>query len=71
VYIAGGGGTSDANLDAKRGAARSIRRPLQTTTADYGAILVYGPSASGLVAPTSVIPASTLGITPTSLAVTH
>jgi hypothetical protein len=71
VYIAGSGETSDANLDAKRRAARSIRRPLQTTTADYGAILVYGPSASGLVAPTSVIPASTLGITPTSLAVTH
>ena len=85
VYIAGAAGPSDANLDARlrRGVPSAsatrpsaalpsaARRPRRTTTADYGAVLVYGPSASGLVAPTSVIPASTVGVAPTALAIAH
>ncbi|HZO93473.1 MAG TPA: hypothetical protein VFB22_06850 [Candidatus Baltobacteraceae bacterium] len=78
VYIAGSAGASDANLDARlrrgaavRAGATATRRPRETTTADYGAILVYGPTASGIVSPTSVIPATTVGLAPVALAIAH
>jgi hypothetical protein len=71
VYIAGGIAPSQANIDARRRGAKSVLRPRDVTPADVGTILVYGPSASGIVAPTSVIPASTVGVAPVALTIAH
>ncbi|HZO93474.1 MAG TPA: hypothetical protein VFB22_06855 [Candidatus Baltobacteraceae bacterium] len=87
VYILGGAGVADANLDARRRSARlhTALRPIPAAavpvagstpsgsdaSADYGAILVYAPNASGLVAPAAVIPASVVGSQPVGLAIAH
>jgi len=83
VYILGGVGVADANLDARRRSSRLHAAPRHISAAagsapsgsdvgaDYGAILVYGPNASGLTAPAGVIPASVVGSHPVAIAIAH